>query len=887
MRRVMSAVIVLVLLASLECARSYNRKNPPAVCPQNSTCHYLQDDSTDHLFRYLLNGSKRINIEYTGSDKYFLECEEIITLADNLPVLVEHDNVEEVEIRNCKANQNTSYYDIFKLWHITLTKTLRLTEQAAEPRLQEHHLRNLQIYKLIIVAKSSKNPPRPSQDFLSGVTELRTLMLNNVVPDVQAFMQFPVKLETLILKCAQVPAAVRKLGNGSAWLEQLPSLKTLSIQESSIHGAEPLTLPKFKVSLRNLTNLELIGVPLNSSSLTGKLNGSSIKSLDLQYCGLTNLSYAMFEGANLTKLRIQHQKLTVPMPRGVFSPLQWLADLDLSHNNLDGASLLDAVFTLPRMQKLVASHNPLGSLCGDADDNINNSPERTAKWPKSLQYLNLINTKATRICPEWVENDELMTIELQKNNIGDLTYKDLIMKRAISGPSSQPVVLNLSDNPNLGIVVISSTDNLQCHNDSALKDSNNRTRVKVKLIARDVRCRDRGGYLLHKALSDCPLWLVPSDSGSSPNTESLCPYNSDCLPECNCSKRLRDNATVVECWEALPPDPRWPPSSRDFPLVLYAAPGTLAAVPANIDVLLELHAPNNSISTLDGGDIADTLVELNVSYNNIRHISKDAALKLSAEGKIRSVGLKGNRLDCFCSDVPAFELLASSKAVRDWKETLCADNIHVMEKMKSGLCFPTLYLALGLACLLLFVLAIGLVFHFCKLQIRQFFFKLNCCHRYIFRVHDDIEKKKDVFLSYCHENLAQMNIIKNYLEERGYSTIEHNRDFGPGDPILSQIEDSVQQARRTLVLVSNHFMQSKWMEHEFRYAHEHALKYQTSKVVVVLYNLSTEAREMLPPNLRYYIKYHTYINWHEEHFWANLSKILGTPKFQIVDLNIA
>ncbi|XP_063628060.1 protein toll-like [Cydia splendana] len=875
MRRVLSVVLVSVLLASLGVARGYDVDHPPAVCPKNSACAYSKEKSSTDLFHYLINGSTLIEIKYTPSEKYFLRCKEIpLSLIDNLPVLTEQDDVEEVEIYNCKApDRNMSYYDIFQLWNITLTKTLRLTRQPAEPRLQGHHLRDMPINKLIIENDGRENPPaRPSQDFVSGVAELLTLRLKNVIPDVQAFMQFPDKLEILILQYAQVPAAVSKLGNGSAWLERLLSLKTLFILESPKDGTEPLILPKFNVSLRNLTSLTLIDVPLNSSSLTGKLNGSSIKRLDLQYCGFNNLSYNVFKGANLTSLTINHHKLTVP--RGVFSPLKWLTMLDLTNNNLDGATLLDAVSSLPRLQKLVARYNPLGSLCGDAD-----VLSAESKWPKSLQHLDLVKTKATRICPDWVENDELMKIELQDNNIGDLTYNDLIMKRAIIGP----VMLDLSNNPNLGIVKVSSTDKLQCHNDSVQKDSNNRTRaeVLVNIKMSDVRC-DHGGYLLQEALRACPLWLTPSDS----NHDTECPYSgSDCLPECTCSKRLRDNATVVKCKGALPPEPRWPASSRAFPLVLYADPGTLAAVPTDIDVLLELHAPNNSISRLDGSDVANMLA-LDVSYNSIRHISESAARRLSAEGTIR-VELKGNRFDCYCSDAPAYELLASSQAVRDWKEALCADNIHVMEKIKSGLCFPIWPLAFGLVCLLLYVLAIGLILHFCKPQIRQVLFKLNCCRRYIFRVNDDIEKEKDVFLSYCHENLAQMNIIKKYLEERGYSTIEHNRDFEPGDPILSQIEDSVQKARRTLVLVSNHFMQSKWMEHELRYAHTHAIKYQISKVVVVRYNLSKETLGMLPPDLRYYIKHHTYIDWHEEKFWVNLCNFLGKPKFQVVDLKIA
>ncbi|XP_048007015.1 uncharacterized protein LOC125242289 isoform X2 [Leguminivora glycinivorella] len=644
----MNAVIVLVLFASLTIVRGYDVDNPPIVCSNSSNCTYYQDKSSSDTFYYYVNGSQ-IQIKYVSMTEFSLRCTKNISLSsyDKFPVLKEPDDIKTVIFCNCNApDKNTSYYDILKLWNITLTKTLFLNQQPAFT-LHERHLRDLQIHELKIVAEDHETPLRSSKDFLSGVTELRFLELRNVILDVQAFMQFPVKLDNLKLIHAQVPAAVSKLRNGSTWLERLHSLNKLFIQERYI-AAEPLTLPKLK-SLQNLTSLILINVPQNSSSLKGALNGSSIKSLELQNCGLNmnNLSHNMFEGANLTSLVIKHHKLTVS--RGVFSPLQWLTMLDLSANGIDGGTLVDAVSSLPHLHTLVANNNPLGSLCGDADV-ISAEP----KWPNSLNRLELANTNATRICPGWVENDELMHIDLTDNNIGDLTYDDLIMKRAVK----EPVVIKLSNNPNLGIIEISSTDNLQCHNDSAVENTNNRTRVKVAVIMETIKMRcDRGGYLLQKALLDCPLWLA--HVGGKPDTERLCPYNDECLQECTCSKRPRDNATVVECRKELPPSPRWPPSSRQYPLVLYAAPGTLDTVPANI-TLLELHAPNNSISRLDVWDIADTLVELDVSYNKIRLISKDAALKLVDEGTNRSLKLEGNSLGCSCSDEVALELLGKS-----------------------------------------------------------------------------------------------------------------------------------------------------------------------------------------------------------------------------------
>lgn len=51
----------------------------------------------------------------------------------------------------------------------------------------------------------------------------------------------------------------------------------------------------------------------------------------------------------------------------------------------------------------------------------------------------------------------------------------------------------------------------------------------------------------------------------------------------------------------------------------------------------------------------------------------------------------------------------------------------------------------------------------------------------------------------------------------------HYKDFKPGEFISKQIVDSVLNSRRTLVVLSNNFMESVWGKMEFRTAHTQAI----------------------------------------------------------------
>lgn len=867
-----------------------------AVCRPFTKCNKTGHGRED--ITYTVNGHA-VMLDFLEGHHFRLRCDSNLSdgallLSDDseMPVMTRHVTVEEAVFNQCVIPHST-YYDTLKAFNVTATKTL-LLKLPAEPRLEIRHLQGLQITNLEITAVDSTKPPRPSFDFLDEVPGLRSLKLTDVVLEPKALNRLPTSLQVLNIVNARLPNAERALRNVSSsaprWVERLLSLRALYLAESSASLAESpgatLTPPQL-TSLTNLTNVALSHVPLDTrldSGLTSWLKGSNLKELRLQSCGLTELPSSMFEGANITKVILTYNSLT-SLPNGVFFPLQWLRELDLSNNRLSGATLAQSVAPLTRLQALKANNNPLGSLCGGAR---NMFIRLYANLPQTLRRLELRSTHATRICYDWTFNNELMHIDLSYNEIGDLTYDELEMKRNLHKTAGEPVWLNLSNNL-LRFIEVLPSDVKQCIQDASSTpgDIDVLARVPVQLKLNALTC-DCGAYWLRETLRVCSMLElvddVPCDSVPVPTRATLlahgpddilCPYEGFCLPECSCEKRPRDNATVVRCTGTLPQAPRWPPAAREFPLALHVGPGALDAVPRL--ALVELHAPNNNITNIDETDISDTLRVLDVRNNSIAHVTLAAAQLLGGEhaaGKNRSVLLAGNRLACSCGDAPAFNLL--KRVVLDWDTTQCMDQSYVSLKTKNELCASVLLpILFGVAVPLLTLVVAGLILQRLLPRVKQLLFKRNLCLRWILSANDkvnDPDKTHDVFLSYAYDDLERLNELKSGLEKLGYSTIEHCRDWQPGDAVMEQIARSVLCARRTLLLVSDNYAKSKWALEEFHAAHAHAMERRTARVLIVRCGLNKP--EVLPSDLQLYLYNNTYLAWEDPKFWYKLYHVM-------------
>ena len=90
-----------------------------------------------------------------------------------------------------------------------------------------------------------------------------------------------------------------------------------------------------------------------------------------------------------------------------------------------------------------------------------------------------------------------------------------------------------------------------------------------------------------------------------------------------------------------------------------------------------------------------------------------------------------------------------------------------------------------------------------------------------------------------------------------------------GEWIPDQISRSVRSSKRTIVILSENFLESLWGQLEFRTAYEQVLKDKCMRLIIIVKE-ELPSKEKMDDDLKNYLSLNTYLKWGDPWFWHRL-----------------
>ncbi|KAG8191886.1 hypothetical protein JTE90_019821 [Oedothorax gibbosus] len=386
-----------------------------------------------------------------------------------------------------------------------------------------------------------------------------------------------------------------------------------------------------------------------------------------------------------------------------------------------------------------------------------------------------------------------------------------------------------------------------------------------------------------------PMILKNRSVDDLTNNTLSCYFTKDCPKPCICGVRGKDNRTFVNCSATGLNE-----APRDIPIqttVLYFKRNKISEVPIlNINTwgnLVELHLDYNRISTLEGWEIPERLRYLSLRGNKLKNLPQPLMNFIHNQSNFE-LFFSGNDKHCDCSRKPLQKFLNENEDfVKDIKYILCKINTNgttshlPLNRLPGELLCPRILhvnfdskATIISMCVVFVILLSLLLFYYKQRQLIMSFLYMYCNEVFhvCFEENDaDDDKVFDAFVAYSSSDRSIVMDILEELEKKEpyFQLCIHERNWLPGRFVSDNIVSSVQNSKRTIVLLSSNFIASPWFRLELRAAIFKVSGDRKNKIIVILVDKSTSL-EGIDTELRHVISKRTYLVWGERWFWEKL-----------------
>ncbi|XP_072391320.1 protein toll-like isoform X2 [Diabrotica undecimpunctata] len=631
--------------------------------------------------------------------------------------------------------------------------------------------------------------------------------------------------------------------------ENSSQITKLYLQENKIQELSPNV---FK-GLKKLNTLDLSKNLIKS--LTENLFSDlvALETLNLDFNSITNISKEVFSRTkNLAKLTLKHNNLEYIDTRA-FVQLNQLKTLDLSYNKL----------TLV----YIPGTAPIPSLLSLETLNLRQNQIKDFPDLGHLQYLQNVDMSYNQLQKLNVEDivvntrQALSFVDLRNNKIKEVDFGAMELQYKYIekySPNNKylQIKVDLRKNP---ILCDCSVYNLVRYYKN---DMDPVVRSRVDLEINGIVCDKSTMY------EDVLVAELKPDDISCVVSSIICPKECFCLwnphsdfVHVNCSNR---NLTYF-------PRLTIPENKIKVDLDNNYIEGGLNST-MGYENVTELILSNNRINDLKW--IPMRIEKLNLTYNSLTHIDPELFKIINKTKSLKKLELAYNPWSCGCSAFDLQLFLQNRYTIVKPTDVFCQKEKQYLVE-KADLCKPSSALILSIvfpvvAFLILTIVTLVLYIYY-RQEVKIYLYAKNICLWFVTEEELDEDKEYDVFLSYAHQD--EEFVLHNLLPVlQPLRTCIHIRDWKPGEMIMTNVEYSVMNSRRTLVVLSNNFLDSVWGIQEFKTAHTQAIKEGRARVIVVKYGELDQSR--LDVDIKAYLNTNTYVEWGKPWFWNKLNYAL-------------
>ncbi|XP_078042792.1 toll like receptor [Augochlora pura] len=622
----------------------------------------------------------------------------------------------------------------------------------------------------------------------------------------------------------------------------------------------------------------------------------SLSTLNLHFNELTSLPDEIFaDTKSLTEINLSKNHI-VSISRHLFKDLASLIVLDMSENQLQ--VIEDTSFKSLESLKIARFSNNLltfnNSLSAYHDEYGNKSPFHHCF---SLEELYLDRNNISEIFGDWtITSLKLKVLDLKYNQIPYISTQDLqftsneikvdlrynnithiylhsLEKIASTQRIARPVVIQVEDNP------------IACDCDlyDLLRYLEGKMHPYVQnyfhIIPGNLTCQS-------------PKWSM-NISVTNLKSETLkCEVMSPCPTSCTCWAKPYLRAFLVDCsYRNLTNIPRDIQLLPRHKLELNCEGNKLTQLLPLTDLGLsnatisKLLLSNTSISNVPLEILSSDLEVLELHHNNISRLNSDVLQFMSNSTKLQNITLYGNPWACDCDARDVLNFIQTEVTKISLSSLIqCRDTAIPMLKMTAtDFCPAETGIIIGI-CLTVAVtgILIGMLaalYYRYQNEIKVWLYAHQFCLWFVTEDELDKDKLYDAFISYSHKDEEfVVNELVSKLESgsRPFKLCIHFRDWLAGEWIPNQIARSVDDSRRTIVVLSPNFLESVWGRMEFRAAHRQALSEGRARVILILYG-EIGAIDNLDSELKAYLSMNTYVKWGDPWFWDKLRYALPHP----------